>query len=416
MRRFRLPRVAAVVLAALAAVVVLSGSAHQANAAATVGSSRGDCREHRLDDVAVQARNAGTGTGTGAVADAHLTAATGGLCSVPGIGDIGGLLGFCAAGSSGVLGDLNNVCQPSLPEPEPANAGIDAMVAPPSSGKQPATLYEQYGVAGDYWAATNLQCSDMTSLIGNNVAGMVFDAAKSIDRVTITVYQSAAGEGILSWLQRVTDTLITSLGKAIYFPYLAVVVILAAIWLAWQGLIRKRATRTIEGTVWMVVACAAAIFLIGKPAEVTGLGRGVSDGISQTLNVAFAKLPSPGPTSCVPLQKGDPQVAAVDLQLHIGEHGRRPERRRTLGRAGVQAMAGRRVRLVRLLHRRRQADGREHVRACAAVVAGDRRERESDARSDPGQAGRVRRHRQQYPNQRSGRSIRCSRGNSGRLD
>jgi len=237
---------------------------------------------------------------------------------VPGIGDIGGLLGFCAAGSSGVLGALNNVCQPSPPDPEPANAGINAMVAPSASGKQPATLYDEYGVAGDYWAATNLQCSDMTSLIGNNVAGMVFDAAKSIDRVTITVYQSAAGEGILSWLQRVTDKLITSLGNAIYFPYLAVVVILAAIWLAWQGLIRKRATRTIEGTVWMVVACAAAIFLIGKPADVTGVGRGVSDGISQALNVAFAKLPSPGPTSCVPIQNGDPQVQPVTYSYTSG--------------------------------------------------------------------------------------------------
>jgi hypothetical protein len=246
--------------------------------------------------------------GENAETSAKTGAATGGLCSVPGVGDIGGLLGFCAAGSSGVLGTLNNVCQPSLPSPEPAGAGINSMVAPPSTGKRPATLYDQYGVAGDYWAATNLQCSDMTSLIGNNVAGMVFDGAKSIDRVTITVYQAAAGEGILSWLQRVTDTLITSLGKAIYFPYLAIVVILAAIWLAWQGLIRKRATRTIEGTVWMVAACAAAIFLIGKPADVTGVGRGVSDGVSQALNTAFAKLPSPGPTSCVPVQKTDPQV------------------------------------------------------------------------------------------------------------
>ncbi len=40
----------------------------------------------------------------------------------------------------------------------------------------------------------------MTTLIGNNVAGMVFDMAKSLDRVTITVYQSAAGANILSWL------------------------------------------------------------------------------------------------------------------------------------------------------------------------------------------------------------------------
>jgi hypothetical protein len=234
--------------------------------------------------------------------------ATGGLCSVPGIGDIGGLLGFCTLGSSGLVGDINNVCQPSLPEPAPASAGIDAMVAPPRAGRSPATLYDEYGVAGNYWAATNLQCSDMTSLIGNNVAGMVFDAAKSIDRVTITVYQSAAGEGIVGWLERVTDTLITSLGRAIYFPYLSIVVILAAIWLAWQGLIRKRGTRTIEGTVWMIGASAAAIFLIGAPGEVTGAGKGITDGISQALNAAFAKLPSPGPSGCVPVLKGDPEV------------------------------------------------------------------------------------------------------------
>ncbi len=227
---------------------------------------------------------------------------------MPGIGDIGGLLGFCSLGSSGLTGELNNICQPSLPTPEPANAGIDGMVAPPSTGKQPATLYDEYGVAGDFWAATSLRCSDMTSLIGNNVADMVFDAAKSIDRVTITVYQSAAGPGIVSWLQGVTDKLITSLGNAIYFPYLALVVILAAIWLAWQGLIRKRGTRTIEGTIWMIVACAAALFLIGKPADVTGVGAGLSNGISQSLNAAFAKLPSPGPSSCVPVRKSDPQA------------------------------------------------------------------------------------------------------------
>ena len=290
MSRTSLPRRVGAVAAALAAVLLLP---HSAGSTGQPGQPAGP--ETR-----------------GAILTAAVThqgpSATGGLCSVPGIGDIGGLLGFCSLGSSGLVGDINNVCQPSLPEPAPANAGIDAMVAPPRGGKQPATLYDEYGVAGNYWAATNLQCSDMTSLIGNNVAGMVFDAAKSIDRVTITVYQSAAGEGIVSWLQRVTDTLITSLGRAIYFPYLSIVVILAAIWLAWQGLIRKRATRTIEGTVWMIGACAAAIFLIGAPAEVTGAGKGVTDGISQALNSAFAKLPSPGPSGCVPVQKRDPEV------------------------------------------------------------------------------------------------------------
>ncbi|HEV3067265.1 MAG TPA: hypothetical protein VGY50_05430, partial [Streptosporangiaceae bacterium] len=248
---------------------------------------------------------------------AEPAAPSGGICQVPGIGDIGGLLGFCAQGSSGIVGDLNNICQPSVPTPEPATGGIDALIAPPASGTgtgggtgghQPATLYDSYGMAGQSWAAFDLQCSDMASLVGNNIAGVVFDAAKALDRVTITVYQSAAGEGILSWLTGAVDRLVTSLGNAIYFPYLAPVVILGAIWLAWQGLIRRRATRTIEGTLWMVVACAAAIWLIGRPADFTGAGKAVSDGISQALNVAFAKLPAPHQSSCVPVGHGDPQT------------------------------------------------------------------------------------------------------------
>src|SRR5580704_14036561 len=115
MRRVRVPRKTAIVLAVLAAVLVLPRVvlAH----GATAGASRGHA--------AVTATTV-----------AEVTPA-GGLCSVPGIGDIGGLLGLCSLGSSGLTGELNNICQPSLPDPEPASSGIDGMVAPPQSGKQP---------------------------------------------------------------------------------------------------------------------------------------------------------------------------------------------------------------------------------------------------------------------------------------
>jgi uncharacterized membrane protein YgcG len=242
----------------------------------------------------------------------------GGVCQVPGIGDIGGLVGLCNQGSSGIVGDLNNICQPSLPQPEQATGGINAMVQPPGAGAGGKTLYDNYGVAGQFWAAHGLQCSDMTSLIGNNVAGMVFDAAKSIDRVTITVYQSAAGNNILTWLQDAVDRLISALGNAIYFPYLAPVVILGAVWLAWQGLIRKRATRTIEGTLWMVVACVAAIALIGRPATFTGVGTTVSNGVTGVLNTAFSKLPVPASSNCLPVQQGDPQSVAGNFAFTSG--------------------------------------------------------------------------------------------------
>jgi hypothetical protein len=237
-----------------------------------------------------------------------LTQPDGGVCSVPGIGDIGGLVGLCTGGAgAGIVGDLNNICTPSTPQPDQATAGIDSMIATPGGQTGGKTLYDNYGLAGQYWAATGLHCSDMTSLIGNNVAGMVFDMAKSLDRVTITVYQSAAGNNILTWLQSAVNRLITALGNAIYFPYLYPVVIIGAIWLAWQGLIRKRATRTIEGTIWMVIACAAAIWLIGRPADFTGVGTTVSNSVTQVLNVAFAKLPNNTGGNCLPVTGHDPQ-------------------------------------------------------------------------------------------------------------
>ena len=147
---------------------------------------------------------------------------------------------------------------------------------------------------------------------------MVFDAAKSLDRVTITVYQSAAGNNILTWLQNAVDKLITALGNAIYFPYLIPVILLGAMWLAWQGLVRKRATRTLEGTLWMVMACVAAIWLIGKPADFTGVGTTVSNGVTQVLNTAFSNLPSPGGSNCLPVQTGDHQSVTANYNFTSG--------------------------------------------------------------------------------------------------
>jgi hypothetical protein len=245
------------------------------------------------------------------------TTAPSGVCNVPGIGDIGSVLGLCQAGS-GFIGDANNICTSGAPAPELATSGIDSMITTPGSPTTGKTLYDNYGMAGQFWASSGLTCSQMTSSIGNNVAGMVFDMAKSLDRVTITVYQSAAGANILSWLSGSVDNLIKSLGNAIYFPFLAPVVVIAAIWLAWQGLVRKRATRTFEGTIWMVIACGAAIWLIGQPNDFTSVGTNVSDGVTSVLNTAFAKLPATSGSNCLPVAPGDAQSAPANYSFTSG--------------------------------------------------------------------------------------------------
>ena len=89
-------------------------------------------------------------------------------------------------------------------------------------------------------------------------------------------------------------------------------------WLAWQGLIRKRATRTIEGTLWMVVAATAAIALIGSRPTSPAIGTDVSNGVTQVLNTAFAKLPAPASSNCLPVAAGDPQSVNASYAFTSG--------------------------------------------------------------------------------------------------
>ncbi len=301
--------VAAATLAVVAAVLGAPAAAAATHAAGrhSVGHSVAAPASHQARAGLEPTTNPGApGVNPGGSA-APTTAPQGAICTGLTIVGLGGL---CEAGSA-VVNSLNDLCSPGPPAPEPAGGGIDAMIRPPQTAAANApgkmTLYQNYGMAGQSWAPYNLKCSDMTSMIGNSVANAVFDAAKAVDRITITTYQSAASEGLLGWLKQRVDQLISQIGHAVYFPYLAPIVLLGAIWLAWQGLIRKRATRTLEGTIWMVVACVAAIWLIGRPADFTGVGQKVSDGISQVLNAAFSRLPVSGGTSCVPVGKGDPQ-------------------------------------------------------------------------------------------------------------
>ena len=307
----------ALLLASAIAAIVLSAlfMARPASAAPAAKSAPVAAAAH----TATVARTATAGQ-AGHLAANQLTslvtpaAADAGICNVPGVGDIGGLIGLCQAGS-GVVGDLNNICTSGAPEPVAATTGIDSMITTPGSPTTGNTLYDNYGMAGQDWDSYGLTCSQETSSIGNSVAGIVFDMAKSLDRVTITVYQSAAGSNILGWLSGDVDRLITALGNAIYFPFLAPVVVIAAMWLAWQGLVRKRATRTIEGTIWMVIACAAAVWLIGRPGDFTNVGTTVANGTTSVLNAAFANLPAPAESNCLPVAAGDPQSVTANYSF-----------------------------------------------------------------------------------------------------
>lgn len=218
--------------------------------------------------------------------------------------------------------------------PETTGGGVDGLVKPPppdtgdtgavtgasagagtqpggaSTPQAPLTNYDRYGMAGQYWHTYDLGCSDVAAVLGNAWANTIFSWAKAVDRLTISTYQAAASEGPLQPIKNVVDDIVTNLANAMYWPFLRPVVILGAMWLAWYGLIRKRATTTTEGVIWMVLAVTVAIWFFSRPGDFTGLGKTVTDKTGEIVNSAFSGLPGAGGASCLP-PKGDTAAQAT---------------------------------------------------------------------------------------------------------
>src|SRR5215471_4531247 len=133
----RFPHRTVLVLAVLAALLGIARAVQPAAQPGAAGTATVSAAPARQADHADASRPAAAVT-----VAARQPAAPGGACSVPGIGDIGSLLGFCTLGQSGLTGDLNSIAQPPLPVPERAKDCINPFVGTTApQGGQPATLH-----------------------------------------------------------------------------------------------------------------------------------------------------------------------------------------------------------------------------------------------------------------------------------
>ncbi|GAA0407231.1 hypothetical protein Acor_50830 [Acrocarpospora corrugata] len=181
-----------------------------------------------------------------------------------------------------------------------AGAGVGAGTPVEVAPDQELTNYARYGMAGQFWHTYGLGCSDVAAVLGNAWASTIFSWAKAVDRLTITTYEAAATEGPLLPIKNVVDDMVVNLADAMYWPFLRPIVIIAAIWLAWYGLLRKRATTTTEGVIWMVLAVTVATWFFSRPQDLTGVGKTITDKTGEIVNSAFSGLPGAGGASCLP--------------------------------------------------------------------------------------------------------------------
>jgi hypothetical protein len=192
-------------------------------------------------------------------------------------------------------------CEEDLaPTPERASSGLTGLFGTPP-GFELRTIgtndvverdyYHELGAAGLTWHTIKESCVDGISTAPiSGVADVVWMLAKSVALLAIMLYEWAMRGSLAGIFENFTVDAVSALRSGIYAPLLGAVVILGAVWMAWVGLVRKRATLTVEGALWMVAATACGIWVMGSPASVMDAASRVTMGGADLAHAAVAEI------------------------------------------------------------------------------------------------------------------------------
>lgn len=155
--------------------------------------------------------------------------------------------------------------------------------------EQRVTAYEWWGTAGLTWTEANYE--DIAGECGvegifgrgasNIISNLIWVLVSTLGSFGLLLYYYAAVPNALTpFLSEggPVDTLLSNSLDGIFLVFLAPIIVLTALWLAYVGLVKRRSSETVQGVVWMIGAATAALFLFSNPLLVPNF---INNAISQ---------------------------------------------------------------------------------------------------------------------------------------
>ncbi|HLI57660.1 MAG TPA: type IV secretion system protein [Actinomycetota bacterium] len=196
-----------------------------------------------------------------------------------------------------------------------AGSGIDGLVPAPDlrGGNQP-TLMEKYP-PGAYTLDTNLGVRDQGDWLLNGFANAVFHMVVGIGVVTSRVVQWVFSFNLFGHTGNSISEVVGELTRNLYNPFVIPMIVIAAAWMAWHGLARRRGTMAMEGAVWVVAALAGAGWFMGHPQSIVNGANDLSTSLSRSVLAGVGHVDPhaalPDNAGASPTYSGDPANAEL---------------------------------------------------------------------------------------------------------
>lgn len=204
------------------------------------------------------------------------------------------------------------------PQPVFVGTGTDTLIRGPDlQGANDPTLYERFGGQG-YVAEHRVSPAVGGGAEAGTVAGAIFATAVWLAQAVMMTVQWAFSLDLFSFLSEAVAPLVAAIRRVVYTPFVTTAVVLAALWMVWHGLVRRRGTLAFEGMAWTVAALAlGAAFLAAPGAVLDGpgqLGTRVSRAALSGVSVVDAQTGPRDGTTTTPTFDGN----RGDAQLRLG--------------------------------------------------------------------------------------------------
>src|SRR5690606_23330910 len=149
--------------------------------------------------------------------------------------------------------------------------------APDDSGASGENFPGTHWTAGMKWHTVQEGCIDSLTAQFGSFHDMLWNAHLWFVNLVMVCVYAALYDETLNVISHSVSDVIEALKTTIFAPLLGTVVFLGAVWMAWVGLLKRRATMTMEGAGWMVLATTLGIWMMASPSTFYGLTNSVAN-------------------------------------------------------------------------------------------------------------------------------------------
>jgi hypothetical protein len=146
-----------------------------------------------------------------------------------------------------------------------------------------------------YWSENFMECTGANGAIGNGIANFLFTGTKIGVTVINFVYGVATDSSVLVVpLYASIESMVKALNDSIYTPFITLIIMIGALWMAYIGLVKKKSTEAFQGALWMIGAAIAGALLFINPLFITSTASSIVSAFTQGISQAITSNSASG--------------------------------------------------------------------------------------------------------------------------